>query len=81
MTNQISTILIKYTSQTISKSDINYYKQLIDYFSTIPTNQLINLVCEYTELTIKQIKNEKFILDKILPKLEFPELEELNYYE
>ena len=73
MTNRISTILIKYTAQTISKSDNDYYKQLIDHFCTLPINQLINQICEYTELTIKQIKNEKFILDKIFPKLEEPD--------
>ena len=75
MTNQISTILIKYTAQTISKSDIDYYKQLIDHFSTLQVKEFINQICEYTELTVKQIKNEKFILDSIFPKLEEPDYE------
>ena len=73
MTNQISTILIKYTAQTISKSDKDYYIQLIEHFCTLPINQLINQICEYTELTIKQIKNEKFILDSIFLKLQEPD--------
>ena len=75
MTNQVSTILIKYTAQTISKSDIDYYKQLIEHFSVLPLKELINQICEYTELTVKQIKNEKFILDKVFPKLEEPDYE------
>ena len=62
--------LIQYTAQTIAKQDKEYYKQLVYYFNWLFDYELINHICEYTELTVSNISNRNYIIENILPKIE-----------
>ena len=62
--------LIQYTAQTIAKQDNEYYKQLVFHFNELFEDELINQICEYTELSIANINNPNYIIENILPKIE-----------
>ena len=66
--------LIQYTAQTIAKQNKEYYKQLVFHFNELYEHELINQICEYTELTISNINDKTYIIENILPKIE-------GYYE
>ena len=69
MNPEILSILIKYTAQTISKANKEYYKRLLYNFYELPIKELFNQICKYTELTMKQIKDNTYITMNIVPKL------------
>ena len=62
--------LIQYTAQTIAKQNNEYYKQLVFHFNELFEYELINQICEYTELTISKISDRNYIIENILPKIE-----------
>ena len=62
--------LIQYTAQTIAKHDNEYYIQLVFHFNELHEDELINQICEYTELTISNISDPSYIIENILPKIE-----------
>ena len=62
--------LIQYTAQTIAKHDNEYYIQLVFHFNELYEDELINQICEYTELTISKIDDQSYIIENILPKIE-----------
>ena len=62
--------LIQYTAQTIAKQNNEYYIQLVFHFNGLSEHNLINQICEYTELTISNIRDQNFIIENILPKVE-----------
>ena len=62
--------LIQYTAQTIAKQNNEYYKQLVFHFNELFEYELINQICEYTELTVSKINNPNYIIENILPKIE-----------
>ena len=62
--------LIQYTAQTIAKQDNEYYMQLVFHFNDLFEDELINQICEYTELTIANINNPIYIIENILYKIE-----------
>ena len=62
--------LIQYTAQTIAKHDNEYYIQLVFHFNELYEDELINQICEYTELTISKINDQSYIIENILHKIE-----------
>ena len=62
--------LIQYTAQTIAKQNNEYYKQLVFHFNDLFEDELINQICEYTELTVSNINDPNYIIENILPKIE-----------
>ena len=62
--------LIQYTAQTIAKQNNEYYKQLVFHFNELFEDELINQICEYTELSIANINNPIYIIENILYKIE-----------
>ena len=62
--------LIQYTAQTIAKQNNEYYKQLVFHFNELFEDELINQICEYTELTVANINNPIYIIENILSKIE-----------
>ena len=62
--------LIQYTAQTIAKQNNEYYKQLVFHFNELYEDELINQICEYTELTISNIIDRNYIIENILPKID-----------
>ena len=68
--------LIQYTSQIIAKSINEYYFNLKYHFHNLPDNELINQICEYTELTFNNINDREYIINIVLPKI----LEEIEEY-
>ena len=62
--------LIQYAAQTIAKHDNEYYIQLVFHFNELYEDELINQICEYTELTISNINDQIYIIENILPKIE-----------
>lgn len=63
--------LIQYTAQTISKQDNEYYIQLVFHFNNLFKDKLINQICEYTELTVPNINDPNYIIENILPKIDW----------
>ena len=61
--------LIKYTSQTIANGINEYYFNLKSHFNDLSENKLINEICEYTELTVKNINDREYIINNVLPKI------------
>lgn len=61
--------LIQYTAQTIAKDDSIYYFNLIEHFNKLSEDELENQICEYTELTLKNIRDREYIISNVLPKL------------
>ena len=62
--------LIQYTAQTIAKQNNEYYIQLVFHFNELYEHELINQICEYTELTISNIIDPNHIIENILPKID-----------
>ena len=62
--------LIQYTAQTIAKQNNEYYIQLVFHFNELYEHELINQICEYTELTISNIMDQNYIIENILPKID-----------
>lgn len=62
--------LIQYTAQTIAKQDNEYYIQLIFHFNDLFEDELINQICEYTELTVSNINDPNYIIENVLSKIE-----------
>ena len=62
--------LIQYTAQTIAKQNNEYYKQLVFHFNELFEDELINQICEYTELSIANINDPIYIIENILYKIE-----------
>ena len=62
--------LIQYTAQTIAKQNNEYYKQLVFHFNALFEYELVNQICEYTELTISKMCDPNYIIENILPKIE-----------
>ena len=62
--------LIQYTAQTIAKQNNEYYKQLVFHFNELFEYELINQICEYTELTISNISDPNYIIENILHKID-----------
>lgn len=62
--------LIQYTAQTIAKQNNEYYKQLVFHFNELFENELINQICEYTELTVSNINDKNYIIENILHKID-----------
>lgn len=66
---QLQDELIEYTAQTIAKNDSIYYFSLIRHFNKLSEDELENQICEYTELTLKNIRDREYIISNVLPKL------------
>ena len=62
--------LIQYTAQTIAKQNNEYYIQLVFHFNELYEHELINQICEYTELNISNIMDKNYIIENILPKID-----------
>ena len=62
--------LIQYTAQTIANQNNEYYKQLVFHFNELFEDELINQICEYTELSIANINNPIYIIENILYKID-----------
>ena len=62
--------LIQYTAQTIAKQNNEYYIQLVFHFNKLFEYELVNQICEYTELTISTMSDPNYIIENILPKIE-----------
>ena len=62
--------LIQYTAQTIAKQNNEYYKQLVFHFNELFEHELVNQICEYTELNISNISDRNYIIENIIPKIE-----------
>ena len=65
--------LIQYTAQTIAKQDNEYYIQLVFHFNNLFKDELINQICEYTELTVSNINDPNYIIENVLPKIDLSE--------
>lgn len=61
--------LIQYTSQTIADGINDYYFRLKYHFNQLSNDRLINSICEYTELTVKNINDRDYIINNVLPKI------------
>ena len=61
--------LIQYTSQTVANGINDYYFRLKNHFHDLSNDKLINQICEYTELTIKDINDRDYIINNVLPKI------------
>lgn len=61
--------LIQYTAQTIAKDDSIYYFNLIEHFNKLSEDELENQICEYTELTLENIRDRMYIVYNVLHKL------------
>lgn len=61
--------LIKYTSQTIANGINDYYFRLKSHFNNLSNDELINQICEYTELTVKNINDREYVINNVLPKI------------
>ena len=65
--------LIQYTAQTIAKQDNEYYIQLVFHFNNLFKDELINQICEYTELTVSNINDPNYIIENVLHKIDIAE--------
>lgn len=61
--------LIQYTAQTIAEDDYIYYFNLIEHFNKLSEDELENQICEYTDLTLGNIRDRMYIISNVLHKL------------